>query len=126
MPAEPGQAGGRLNRRRRALPRSVVAVTASLAGLGALVLAAPTLFTALKWIGAADLIWLGVKLIRAAPNAAITLPETGTITAQHTFTHAATVIALNPKSIAFFIAVFIAVVPQFVAPTAHAPASSPE
>jgi threonine/homoserine/homoserine lactone efflux protein len=81
------------------------------------VLAAPTLFTALKWIGAEDLIWLGMKLIRAAPNAAITQPETGTITALHKITHAATVSALNPK----FIAVFIAVVPQFVAPDAHTP-----
>ncbi|MEM9796883.1 MAG: LysE family translocator [Pseudomonadota bacterium] len=97
----------------------LVAMSASLAGLGALVATSATLFTALKWIGAAYLIWLGVKLIRSAGSArgmevGETGPETGATTASHTFRHAAIVTALNPKSIAFF----IAFVPQFIDPAA--------
>jgi len=89
----------------------LIAMTASLLGLGALVLASATLFTALKWVGAAYLVYLGIRLLRAAPvvfEAADPIPKpTAAI-----FVHAATVTALNPKSIAFF----IAFVPQFIRP----------
>ena len=86
-----------------------IAMSASLAGLGALVLASATLFTVLKWIGAAYLIYLGVKLIRSAPATGLAVPNAD-VNAAHVFGHAAAVTALNPKSIAFF----IAFVPQFV------------
>lgn len=93
----------------------LVAMTASLAGLGALVLASATAFMVLKWIGAAYLIWLGIRLIRAAGGATLTaLPDTHRITPARVFGHAAAVTALNPKSIAFF----IAFVPQFLRPEA--------
>jgi threonine/homoserine/homoserine lactone efflux protein len=88
-----------------------IAMTASLLGLGALVLASATLFTALKWVGAAYLVWLGIKLIRSAGGATLTrLPDTESITPARIFGHNAAVTALNPKSIAFF----IAFVPQFL------------
>jgi threonine/homoserine/homoserine lactone efflux protein len=92
----------------------LIAMSASLAGLGALVLTSATAFTLLKWIGAAYLVWLGVKLIRSAGGAGLALPDTAAVSARQTFGHAAAVTALNPKSIAFF----IAFVPQFVDPTA--------
>ena len=89
------------------------AMTLSLAGLGALLLASATLFTVLKWIGAADLVYLGVKLWRATPA----LPTVdgvdgvaGEGEARGIFFHAFVVTALNPKSIAFF----VAFVPQFI------------
>jgi threonine/homoserine/homoserine lactone efflux protein len=90
------------------------AMSLSLAGLGALVMTSAALFTALKWIGAAYLVWLGVKLLRSAPKDGLAPPRTE-VTASGVFTHAAAVTALNPKSIAFF----IAFVPQFL--TAEAP-----
>jgi len=92
----------------------LIAMTASLMGLGALVLASAALFTALKWIGAAYLIYMGVKLIRSAPVGGLELPQADTITASRVFGHTAAVTALNPKSIAFF----IAFVPQFIQPQA--------
>jgi len=93
----------------------LVAMTASLMGLGAMVLASATLFTALKWIGAAYLVWLGIRLIRSAPSRGLDLPKSADVTGRSVFWHAAAVTALNPKSIAFF----IAFVPQFV--TVNAP-----
>ena len=89
-----------------------VAMTASLLGLGALVLASATAFTMLKWVGAVYLIWLGIMLIRSAPTEGLTPPRD--VTANGVFGHAAAVTALNPKSIAFF----IAFVPQFIQPQA--------
>lgn len=96
-----------------------IAMTASLLGLGALVLTSAAAFTLLKWIGALYLFYLGVKMLRSAPSAGLSdisatphnRPHTS---ARQVFGHATTVTALNPKSIAFF----IAFVPQFITPTA--------
>ncbi len=91
----------------------LIAMTASLLGLGALVLASATLFSVLKWIGAVYLVWLGIKLLRSAPSEGMATIETGRdVTAKGVFTHAAAVTALNPKSITFF----IAFAPQFLRP----------
>ena len=89
----------------------LIAMTASLAGLGALVLASATLFTVLKWAGAAYLIYLGIKLLRAPAAEGLEARTTPDSTTMHVFGHTAMVTALNPKSIAFF----IAFVPQFIA-----------
>ncbi len=93
----------------------LIAISASLAGLGALVLASATLFTVLKWVGAVYLVWLGIKLWRSAPGAQLAMYDTAAApSGRGVFGHAAAVTALNPKSIAFF----IAFVPQFLVPTA--------
>lgn len=86
-----------------------IAMSLSLAGLGALVATSATLFTILKWVGALYLIWLGIKLIRSAPSGGLAVPEAD-ISVKGVFWQNATVTALNPKSIAFF----IAFVPQFI------------
>lgn len=85
------------------------AMTASMAGLGALLLASAEIFTVLKWVGAAYLIYLGIKLWRAPvfPTDAATA---GNVAPRRAFAHAYAVTSLNPKSILFF----VAFVPQFL------------
>lgn len=91
-----------------------LAMSASLMGLGALVLASATLFTVLKWIGALYLIYLGIKLLRSPPIPLDAVASPNQMGPRQVFGHATAVTALNPKSIAFF----IAFVPQFLRPEA--------
>jgi threonine/homoserine/homoserine lactone efflux protein len=101
---------------RTALPVAVgvalgdfTAMTLSMLGIGALLAASATVFTILKWIGAAYLIYLGIKLFRAG-GALRTDPRTGAVSAAKMVGHAWLVTALNPKSITFF----VAFLPQFL------------
>ena len=89
------------------------AMTLSMLGLGALLAASATLFTVLKWIGAAYLVWLGVKLWRAG-GALEAAPRTDAASAARMLGHAWLVTALNPKSITFF----VAFLPAFLDPRA--------
>lgn len=82
------------------------AMTLSLAGLGALLAASATLFTVLKFAGAAYLVWLGIRMWRAPVADGAAAP----VTARRAFRDAYVVTALNPKGIAFF----VAFVPLFV------------
>ena len=84
----------------------LTAMTLSLAGLGAVLAASAALFTALKWAGAAYLIWLGVKMWRAPVEAGAAPP----LPPGRAMREAYVVTALNPKSIVFF----VAFVPLFV------------
>lgn len=87
----------------------LTSMTASMLGLGVLLAASATLFTALKWVGAAYLIYLGIKLWRA-PAVSADAPSAEETRAGRIFAHAYAVTALNPKSIIFF----VAFVPQFI------------
>ncbi|KHJ54038.1 Threonine/homoserine/homoserine lactone efflux protein [Aureimonas altamirensis DSM 21988] len=89
------------------------AMTASMLGLGALLATSATLFTALKWIGAAYLIYLGIKLWRAPVSIGEASPDTKALPRERPlriFLHTYIVTALNPKSIIFF----VAFLPQFM------------
>ena len=86
----------------------LIGMVLCLVGLGALIATSATAFAVLKWIGAAYLVWLGFRLIRAPVETALPLPSE----TRGTFGHAALVTALNPKSIGFF----VAFVPQFIDP----------
>ncbi len=93
----------------------LIAMTASLLGLGALVLTSATLFTLLKWAGAVYLVWLGTRMILTAGRTQIGLSDDmPPLRPRTAFANAAMVTALNPKSIVFF----IAFVPQFLSPAA--------
>src|SRR4030088_466984 len=96
---------------RTALPMAIgvalgdfTAMTLSMLGLGALLAASATLFTILKWVGAAYLVYLGIKLWRAGGTLEAA-PRTDAVSAARMLGHAWLVTALNPKSITFFVAV---------------------
>lgn len=88
----------------------LTAMVLSLGGLGALLSASASAFMLLKWMGAIYLVYLGLKLWRAPVTAEAPPP----LKAGAAFRQAYLVTALNPKSIAFF----IAFVPQFISPDA--------
>jgi threonine/homoserine/homoserine lactone efflux protein len=94
----------------------LVHVLAGALGISALVLASAELFTALKWVGAAYLVWLGVRTMMAARRnvpGADAAPAMGT---RRAFREGVVVEALNPKTAAFF----LAFIPQFLDPSAGA------
>lgn len=106
---------------RTALPMAIgvalgdfTAMTLSLLGLGALLATSATVFTILKWVGAAYLVWLGIKLWRAG-GGLDARPRTDAASALKMLSHAWLVTALNPKGITFF----VAFLPQFIDPKAH-------
>jgi threonine/homoserine/homoserine lactone efflux protein len=105
---------------RTALPMAIgvalgdfTAMTLSMLGLGALLATSATLFTALKWVGAAYLVYLGIKLWRAGDTMDAP-PRTDAVSAAKMLGHAWLVTALNPKSITFF----VAFLPAFLDPKA--------
>jgi threonine/homoserine/homoserine lactone efflux protein len=89
------------------------AASASLMGLGAILAASATAFSVLKWVGAAYLIWLGIKMWRSRPKS-LGPHEVAQVPARKIFWHAYIVTALNPKGIIFF----MAFLPHFIAPQA--------
>lgn len=93
----------------------MVHVLAGSLGVSAVVLASAELFTALKLVGSAYLIWLGIRTIltarREPPAAFATGAPAG---ARRAFREGVLVEALNPKTVAFF----LAFIPHFVDPAA--------
>jgi threonine/homoserine/homoserine lactone efflux protein len=94
----------------------MVHVLAGSLGVSVIVLASAELFTALKLIGAAYLVWLGLRTLQSARRDTSTgLTEgfgTSPIGLRRTFRDGVLVEALNPKTAAFF----LAFIPQFVDP----------
>ena len=88
------------------------AMTLSLLGLGAIMSASAAVFTLFKWGGALYLLYLGVTLWRTKPKDAAVGPGIADASPHVLFKSAFIVTALNPKSIAFF----VAFLPQFIRP----------
>jgi homoserine/homoserine lactone efflux protein len=89
----------------------------SATGIAAVILASHAVFSALKWAGAAYLVWLGLRMLlsRAPAHDAVTPrppdnPDT-------IFSRAFIVQAANPKALVFF----IALLPQFINPAGSVP-----
>ena len=97
------------------LTGGLLQVIAAAVGLSALVLSSALLFSAVKLLGAAYLIYLGIRTLLAKPElAAQALPEPRRLS--QIFWQGALVNALNPKTALFF----FAFLPQFVQP-GHGP-----
>lgn len=82
-------------------------------GLGAVLAASSSAFTAVKWIGAIYLVYLGIVQWRAPPQQLSTASaDSGGATPRHLMLRGFMVNATNPKGILFM----LAVVPQFIDP----------
>ena len=81
-------------------------------GVGAALAALPRLFLALKWAGAAYLLWLAWGAFAARPGALALDPSVPRVPAWRTLREVMGVQLTNPKALLFF----AAVLPQFVAP----------
>ena len=79
-------------------------------GLGAILLASETLFTAVKWIGVAYLVYLGIATWRAPAKGFEEDRDDHAHTARDVFMRGFWVNITNPKGIIFF----AAILPQFI------------
>ena len=90
----------------------LIAASLSLIGVGTVLAASATAFTIIKWVGAAYLIWIGIKMWRSPITPAV-LDAAGNEAEVRTFPvfrDAFLVTLFNPKGIVFF----LAFVPQFI------------
>jgi threonine/homoserine/homoserine lactone efflux protein len=83
----------------------------AVAGVAALLAAYPAAFHAVRWLGAAYLAWLGLRMLLAKPGAAPILNIRPRQFARQAFF----ITLLNPKAIVFYMAFF----PLFVDPVRH-------
>ena len=83
----------------------------AVAGVATLLTTSPRLFTAVQWLGAAYLAWMGWRMIMAQPGAAPVLR----IRSGQYFRQALLITLLNPKAIVFYMAFF----PLFVDRARH-------
>lgn len=84
-------------------------------GLGAVLAASETLFHAIKWVGAAYLVWMGITTFRSAASG-FDVPERAASSGggRALYVQGLLVGASNPKALLFFTAFF----PQFIDPLA--------
>lgn len=95
--------------------------TAAAFGLGVLLHASETAYTVVKWVGAAYLVWIGVKLL-AGPRAALdsNVPESEAHRGASAFWRGLLTNLLNPK-VGIFYVTFL---PQFIPSSANVAAYS--
>jgi leucine efflux protein len=83
----------------------------AVAGVAAVLATYPAAFSAVQWLGAAYLAWLGFKMLMTKPGDAPIL----NIRPRQYFQQAIVITLLNPKAIVFYMAFF----PLFVDPARH-------
>lgn len=85
------------------------------AGLGALLVASRLAYDLLRWVGAAYLLYLGIRLLLAPRGTGFTITPEAAQGGQHSFARGFLTNILNPKVGIFY----VSFLPQFVPP--HAP-----
>ena len=88
----------------------VVAMIFSFTGVGLLLQTVTTVFQYFKWIGTAYLIWLGIRMWRSESESLELSEKIDTEVWHAIMANAFVITALNPKSIAFY----LAFLPQFI------------
>lgn len=81
-------------------------------GVSALIAASPLAFTALKWVGGAYLIWLGVQALRSSGSGRVAAEGVPEQPLRTLFLKGMFANAVNPKVVLFF----LSFLPQFVVP----------
>ena len=90
----------------------LTAISLSFIGVGVLLQTVATAFYLIKWLGAAYLIWLGIKMWSSASEFTDLDKKNRSHAWREIFSSAYITTALNPKSIVFF----LAFIPQFIEP----------
>ena len=90
----------------------LTAMSLSFLGVGGLLQTVAIAFYLIKWLGAAYLIWLGIKMWCSASEFTDLDKKTRSQAWREIFSSAYITTALNPKSIVFF----LAFIPQFIEP----------
>lgn len=88
----------------------LVHVLYSLLGIGLLISQSIFLFNALKIVGALYLIWLGLTMLRAKPEAGVKESEARVVSDWQAFRVGVLTNATNPKTTIFVVSVFVQVV----------------
>lgn len=83
----------------------------AVAGVAAVLAAHPRVFATVQWLGAGYLVWLGIRMLMAAPGARPVLD----IRPRHYMRQSFFIALLNPKAVVFYMAFF----PLFVNPATH-------
>ncbi len=94
-----------------------VHVVAAAAGLSIIFHAVPVLYMAVKLVGAAYLVWLGISLFRAKSQGDAALAAIDPKSGRRAFLESISIEVLNPKTAIFF----LAFLPQFIDPAAGFP-----
>ena len=89
----------------------LVHVSAAAIGLSALLAASSAAFSLVKWVGAAYLCFIGVKMLLSRQSVPVAAAASDAISLRQVFLQGALTNALNPKVALFF----LAFLPQFVA-----------
>jgi len=95
-----------------AMLSDLILIAAVGCGLGALLQASEQLFSLVKWVGAAYLLYLAIVLWRAPVSALGVSGQAASVSARSTFLRALLVGLSNPKGLLFF----SAFLPQFIRP----------